>query len=125
MNATTNVDPWLTVADVAREYNAPRTTVVSWFRVGVRGRRIVGALLIGGKWKAKRSDIQAFFDALTLESVGDLTVDARGKVVPTIDIEKPETTRKRIADVAEDLKKLGIDMAKLPEPRKRNNQKPR
>lgn len=66
------VSDWMKVADIAREYDVPRSTVAYWFKHGVGGRRIVGARKVGHSWKCRRRDIEAFFELLTEDAIGRL-----------------------------------------------------
>ena len=105
-------DRWLTIADIANAYGKPRSTVLGWFRHGVRGRRLAG-LLVGSRWQAREVDVATFFEQLTADAIG-ATAET-----PIPDVLTPARRRLKNARVADELRRMGLDPRRLPAPKRK------
>jgi hypothetical protein len=100
MTCPAAADPWLDLAEIAERFGVNRATAWRWCRVGANGRRLLAERL-GGKWKAKESNVRAFIDAGT---AAGLAPDAAPAVDPNA---TPAGRKARAAAAMNELRKLG------------------
>ena len=98
-------DRWMTVADIAREYGKPRTTIQNWMKSGVGGRRLEG-IKVGHNWQARESAVVRFFEQLTADALP-------ASAPPIPDIITPQRAQREYDRVAESLRQKGIDLDNL------------
>jgi excisionase family DNA binding protein len=69
-------EPWLTVAQIAKELQTTDRAVRAWLRTG----RLKGANLGGHTgWRVRRSDLEAFLDVTAVGSGNPKTITRRDK----------------------------------------------